>query len=43
MYKLYTDKMIKHVTGLHCVGEHERNSLLELGVDSKKIYLICWR
>ena len=38
--KLYTNKMIKHVTGLHCVGENERNSLLELGIDSKKIYLI---
>lgn len=38
--KLYTNKMIKHVTGLHCVGKRERNSLLELGIDSKKIFLI---
>jgi len=38
--KLYTNKMIKQVTGLHCVGEQERKSVIKLGADSKKIFLI---
>ena len=38
--KLYTNKMIVHATGFHCVGEHERKSLMKLGVNSEKIHLI---
>ena len=38
--KLYTNKMIGHATGFHCVGERERKSLMKLGVNSEKIHLI---
>ncbi len=38
--KLYTNKMIKHATGFHCVGEHERKYLMKLEVNSEKIHLI---
>jgi glycosyltransferase involved in cell wall biosynthesis len=37
---LYTKSMIKHATGFHCVGEQERESLIKLGADSRKIILI---